>query len=132
MEETTHHLFFGCLYAQTIWRASGIPNINGMNQNTSLEEIFEVLLSTNPAVISTHFQHLVVWIFWRIWKSRNLLIFQRRNQSWKSVLSLAKNDMNEWTTTEDFLSLRRGVQDRNNCNVTNRSQHWQKPPHMQL
>lgn len=102
--ETAKHLFFDCQYVQAIWRAANIP-IHGLwNSTSSLEEILDILVTGHLNSSLAHNQVLPIWLLWRIWKSRNILTFQRKNQEWRKVLRLAKEDVTEWLNTEEFLS----------------------------
>lgn len=98
-----------------------------MNQYPYFEAKMEVLLSGNTSIISKYFQQLPVWILWKIWKSRNLLMFQQRSLSWESNLALAKNDMKEWLIIEEYISKYHGKDDRNTSGSNNRTLVWKKP-----
>lgn len=97
-EETEKHLFFDCPYAAQVWRASGINNLIINSTVTSLEEKIQTCLQITTSTRLSHFQDLAIWTLWRIWKSRNLLIFQHKNVTWSNVIQQAKNDANEWRT----------------------------------
>ncbi|CAH2051648.1 unnamed protein product, partial [Thlaspi arvense] len=46
---------------------------------------------------------LPIWILWRIWKSRNMLIFQHKHIPWPQTLQNARSDHTEY---RDIVSLR--------------------------
>ncbi|CAG7863784.1 unnamed protein product [Brassica rapa] len=95
-EETESHLFFDCDYAKQIWRASGIANTTIDNPNATLEERIQACLLVSSSVRLQHYNDLPIWILWRLWKSRNRLIFQQKHTAWNLILGYAKNDANEW------------------------------------
>lgn len=77
-EETEEHLFFTCPYAKNIWRASSIANRIIDSMTTSYEEKIEACLQVSNVMRLSHLQDIPVWILWRIWKSRNLLLYHHR------------------------------------------------------
>ena len=87
-EETKDHLFFDCDYAKRIWRASGFMNLAVMGQQATIEEKIEACLSSCSSIRLAHFQELHIWILWRLWKSRNVLVFQQKQLNWKSVMNM--------------------------------------------
>lgn len=71
-EESMHHLFFNCDYAQAIWRGARMPNLELIDPHASFETKFRVILNSNLNSQLFSFQRqLPLWILWRIWKSRN-------------------------------------------------------------
>ena len=88
-DETTQHLFFDCFYAQQVWRASGIPLQELRTIGITTATKMELLLSNIMTHQQPQFFNLAIWILWRLWKSRNQLVFQRRSISWQSTLQRA-------------------------------------------
>ncbi|KAL9308986.1 putative RNA-directed DNA polymerase [Arabidopsis thaliana] len=80
-EETTQHLFFDCFFAQQVWRALGIPHQILTTMGTDINTRMETILSSILAKEHPQFFHLAIWIIWRLWKSRNKLVFQQKNTS---------------------------------------------------
>lgn len=93
--KTEDHLFFGCPYAQMIWRASGVANNIILDPLASLEDKIQACLSCSFAPSLAQFNELPIGILWRIWKSRNLLIFQQKNLLWWITLKQARADSKE-------------------------------------
>ncbi|XP_024014707.1 uncharacterized protein LOC112088547 [Eutrema salsugineum] len=94
-EETSNHLFFECTYAQQIWRASGFPNPSVINMGLNFEEKLEAILKRS-SLLPHRVHQYALWIFWRIWKSRNTLLFQQKQIPWLTTLKLAESDAKEW------------------------------------
>lgn len=123
-EESADHLFFRCYYAQAMWRASGLPLPVLLNTNATIEEKLEGNFQCNLDQNLTHIRQLPLWILWRLWKSRNILTFQQKQQPWPYILRLARDDANEWIQAEEYL-VRLNPQSDNN-----RPQHqrgWIRP-----
>ncbi|RID59154.1 hypothetical protein BRARA_F02401, partial [Brassica rapa] len=123
--ETEIHLFFECPYAQRIWRASGISNTTLHNVQATLEEKIEVCLMCNTSIRWPQFQDLPISILWRIWKSRNTLIFQQRNIQWWRALEQAKTDAQEWSKARSAVP----PQQNNNRGLSDtiRASRWRRP-----
>ena len=95
-EETEQHIFFDCTYAKAMWRASGVSNLIINSSTTSFEEKIEECIRCSASTTLTHLHDLPIWILWRLWKSRNLLIFQTKHVPWRVLLQQAKKDAKEW------------------------------------
>lgn len=67
--------FLYCIYAQR-W-ASGFPNTLLQQPQTDLESKLEIIFQQSSTMLN-HLQHLPWWILWRIWKTRNKLMFQQK------------------------------------------------------
>ena len=76
--ETEDHIFFECPYAKRIWRTSGISNLIINNPSSTLEEKINACLQCSLSTRLSHMQDLPFWLLWRLWKSRNMLIFQQK------------------------------------------------------
>lgn len=95
--ETVEHLFFDCPFVQSIWRGTQIPNGVFFNPNCSFEEKFQAILEySNNVSLSPLMRQIPLWTLWRIWKSRNLLVYQKRNNNWQQVLQYIFSDAAEW------------------------------------
>ena len=123
-EETDLHLFFNCPYAQCVWRSSGISNLIINSRTSTLEEKVAVCLQISSSSRLTHFQDLPLWILWRLWKSRNILIFQQRGQSWISTLHYARLDAQEW---RDAGNSHEAPNSHTTSSQVRRRHRWQKP-----
>lgn len=66
---------------------------------TSYEEKIEACLQVSNVMRLSHLQDIPVWILWRIWKSRNLLLYHHR-QLLEYVLGNARSDAREWKNAD--------------------------------
>ena len=122
--ETENHLFFECPYAQKIWRRSGISNSIINSPTSTFEEKIDVCLQFSTSTRLSHYQNLPIWILWRIWKSRNVLIFQQKSIHWERVIQLAQDDGKEWNLqNNDQTRMKYG-----NTNGRSMASRWRKPP----
>ena len=125
-DESTNHLFFNCEYAQAIWRSAGIPNPILLDTNATLEDKLRAILHINSFAHTSHIRQLPLWILWRIWKSRNVLMFQNRNIPWRESLRYAKQDAKEWQEAEDYTTEGTTAAPRQCASRTQRL--WTRPP----
>jgi len=123
-EETTSHLFFDCDYAKSTWRASGLPSNFLTSTTSSLDDKIRVILHMALSPRTSQFHQLPLWILWRIWKSMNVLYFQRRHIPWEITLRLAQTDAHEYTeanTVAQINTRSRGVREEDNHD------RWRRP-----
>lgn len=126
-EETEDHLFFGCLYAKQIWRASGIHLTVFNDPMATLEDKIKACFDFVSSTRLAHFQNLPIWILWNIWKSRNRLFFQQKSMHWRTVLRYARNDAQEWKEID--LNEDRGMRHIHRQHQYLETQkRWQVPP----
>lgn len=122
--ETEDHIFFECPYAKQIWRASGVSNITINSSVSTIEQKIEACLQVSSSARLKHMEDLPFWLLWRLWKSRNTLIFQQKEIHWRRLLRFAKEDAQEWRQMEGNLisdPLRRQSQ------TTTSQSYWQRP-----
>ncbi|CAA7051877.1 unnamed protein product [Microthlaspi erraticum] len=101
-EETANHIFFECPYAQQVWRASGLFHSALFDPLMELETKLVSFLLNPTVYTSMYTQHQVLWVLWRIWKSRNVLIFQQKSIHWRSLTRYAMNDASEWIRAQEM------------------------------
>lgn len=76
--EIEDHIFFECPYAKKIWRASGVSKLTINNPNYTVEKNIEACLQCYLSIRLQHLHDLPFWLLWRLWKSKNTLIFQQK------------------------------------------------------
>ncbi|KAG7559049.1 Reverse transcriptase zinc-binding domain [Arabidopsis thaliana x Arabidopsis arenosa] len=95
--ETGDHVFFSCPHAVSIWRATGLDTTIICDQNHSFEDklryLFTVYKATPPEELN---RYLPFWTLWRLWKSRNDLVFNRSMIDAIDTLNYATADAKEW------------------------------------
>lgn len=95
--ETTNHVLFTCIHAAIIWRGSGIPYTILGDPDISIEEKIRFLLNTyNDSNVEKHIRYLPFWILWRLWKSRNNMLFNHKTEKAIVTLENTIDDTNEW------------------------------------
>lgn len=95
--ETNDHTFFTCPAIKPVWRAAGLPTQDIWNGNKTFEEKLHILLKLHDnSNIATVSRYLPIWLLWRIWKSRNDLIFNRKVIPTKDIVEKALSDTKDW------------------------------------
>lgn len=120
------NIFSNCIYAKWIWRASRLTNIVIDNPLSTLDDKMEAWLLFSSSVSLHHYQELPCWILWRIWKSRNKLMFQHKQTHWRNVLLAARKDAHKWNKID--MHYEEGNQSCNNRIEVRRKQSWKVPP----
>lgn len=91
-------VYFNYRYAHMIWRGSRIPYPILANNTSSFEQKFKAIIDCHkdwslPALT----RQLPLWTLWWIWKSRNLLVYQKKSSEWRHDLRKATEEAKEWT-----------------------------------
>ncbi|KAL0800742.1 hypothetical protein Bca101_055917 [Brassica carinata] len=89
------HTFLLCPHAQEVWTLASIFPV----PQVTIPSFHHILKSgsqfiTLPPVGCSN--PVWPWILWRLWKSRNLLVFENRSLSAQEVVTLAILDAKEW------------------------------------
>lgn len=125
--ETADHIFFQCPYAQQVWRQVGITISSLHNPHIPIEDkLLTLLRLSNDTAILRKIRLQPVWLLWRLWKSRNELLFNSKVIAPEILFNLVVSDVNEWISyNQDY----NDTQERQRSRVTqaNKSQ-WKKPP----
>jgi len=89
----------------------------------------EIILSRILAKNQPQLSQLALWIMWRLWRSRNQLVFQHQNLSWQSTLKRAKDDVQEWENAQEYIQSLNHYTVREGCNNRESThQKWEQPP----
>ncbi|KAG2329757.1 hypothetical protein Bca52824_000937 [Brassica carinata] len=122
-EETSNHVFFTCPYAQQVWRLSSCPpsfTDQGTNMLDKLKLLFDYL---NDDRIPKEQRLLPVWIVWRLWKSRNEVLFSNKVNNTQDVITKAREDVQEWISSTQKISTPSTTTQRTNLMRT----QWRPP-----
>lgn len=95
--ETSNHVLFSCPFAETVWRNASIPTNKLCDANTTLEEKLRYLfLQHKNKDVEHSLRYLPFWIMWRLWKSRNDMVFNHKTMDSTETLNRAITDIKEW------------------------------------
>lgn len=76
--ETSNHVFFTCMHAKAVWRALCIPYTHLCDPVISIEDKIRFCLRiSKDTTLEKHTRYLPFWIMWRLWKSKNNMVFNR-------------------------------------------------------
>ncbi|CAL1401342.1 unnamed protein product [Linum trigynum] len=91
--ETLEHLFLFCPVARALWDYSGLASLGeGLPQHTfPLFLKWLMALLTQPPVLMS-----VVAILWRIWRSRNWVVFEGKQFGFPGLLRQYNQQYEEW------------------------------------
>ncbi|CAA0394673.1 unnamed protein product [Arabidopsis thaliana] len=98
-EETVNHILFTCTYAQMVWRCVNI-NFGSLLVSDNLEDNLNRLMELQKVQnIPLSNRLLPFWIMWRIWKSRNAFLFQKKDYDPACEARKGTYDVQEWIDT---------------------------------
>lgn len=95
---------------------------------SSIEAKLESLLLEPSLMASTKNKQIVIWMLWRLWKSRNNLIFRRKKIHWRSLVRYGIDDAMDYLNSQEITI---GSQQRRNIGsspIQRRQQRWKRPP----
>ena len=99
--ESELHILLFCPYAQRLWEMAPLlrsPRADRIESLAALLSSARVALCLPPSGIShTSIQH---WIFWHLWKARNLLVFENRAILEADTLAKALGAARDWQCTQ--------------------------------
>lgn len=88
-------IFFNCRQAQAVWRGMNIPYPALTDNASSFEMKFKAIIDChNIRQLLPLTRQLPLW---RIWKSRNLLVYQKKSSEWRGDVSKAIDEAKECT-----------------------------------
>ena len=123
--ETVNHLLFKCCFARLVWAISPIPAYPEGEWTDSLyANLFWVLNLEVEIPKLGKIGNLVPWLLWRLWKSRNELMFKGKEYDAPEVLRRAMEDFEEWSTRRELEGKASGPQVERNLSV-----QWKAPPY---
>ena len=103
--ESVNHLLFTCSFARLVWAISPIPAPPGGEwTNFIYQNMYSLLISNQLYPYLGGISKVAPWLLWRLWKSRNDLIFKGKEVHAQEVVKRAIEDMEEWSTRQEKLS----------------------------
>lgn len=117
-------MLFQCPFARLVWALSPVPTPPGGEWTNSIyTNIWWALNFHQEIPLLAHNTNLVPWIMWRLWKSRNDVIFKGKESEAVSVVTFAGLDAEEWAKGKENkapqANHKTGQQDQ---------PRWQPPP----
>lgn len=97
------HTFLLCPLAQEVWTLAPLTP----QPQVSIPSLFYLLktgaqyVTLPPTGLTTP---LWPWILWRLWKARNLLVFENRSLTGQEVIRLAIQDAKEWEAAQEVVA----------------------------
>ncbi|CAA0374546.1 unnamed protein product [Arabidopsis thaliana] len=123
--ETVNHLLFKCCFARLVWAISPIPAYPEGEWTDSLYANLYWVLNLEVEIPKLgKIGNLVPWLLWRLWKSRNELMFKGKEYDAPEVLRRAMEDFEEWSTRRELEGKASGPQVERNLSV-----QWKPPPY---
>lgn len=97
-EETINHALFTCSGSIMAWRLANSPltGLHMMSENIE-ENIASILNLSQDNRLTTVQKFLPFWLLWRLWKSRNNLVFNNYREDASKIVLQAQADTKEWT-----------------------------------
>ncbi|CAD5323156.1 unnamed protein product [Arabidopsis thaliana] len=103
--ESVNHLLFTCSFARLVWAISPIPAPPGGEwTNFIYQNMYSLLISNQLYPYLGGISKVAPWLLWRLWKSRNDLIFKGKEVHAQEVVKRAIEDMEEWSMRQEKLS----------------------------
>lgn len=122
--ETSDHVLFSCPQAALVWRMTGLPTSTLCDPRQVIEEKLRMLfkLHKDPG-LERSLALLPFWVMWRMWKSRNSLVFNSKQIEPFETINRARADTKEWMESRDETEQGLGT-----CAAPrHRSTQWTKP-----
>ncbi|CAA0807627.1 Unknown protein [Striga hermonthica] len=92
-DESLEHIFFSCTRASNVWKLAGVDGTSFQNPNLTFRSWWTEVCTMKRASNFDDRIHFSSYILWRLWKCRNLWIF---NSIWKSDIDIANQARREW------------------------------------
>ncbi|XP_024006491.1 uncharacterized protein LOC112083001 [Eutrema salsugineum] len=123
-DETINHLLFECPVSNMMWRLANLPIPSILCPSPSCEENIRSLIDLQGDRTLTVEQSLIpLWLLWRIWKSRNNLIFNKQIPRPSQEVLFAISEVKQWVQATKECSL------NTNSSIppSSRDKSWSRP-----
>ena len=95
--ESICHMLFHCPSAKEAWERSSIPlPPAGFSPTSVFLNLHYLLACSKKSSVDPKLRFAFPWIFWHIWKNRNLFCFEQRSNSAEIILSRALEEASVW------------------------------------
>ncbi|CAA0837934.1 Unknown protein [Striga hermonthica] len=98
-EESLEHIFFSCSRAVNTWKLAGVDWTSFQHSSLTFRSWWTEVCTMKKATTSNDRTHFSTYILWRLWKCRNLWVF---NNIWKSEMEIATQARREWVEFEEL------------------------------
>lgn len=123
--ETVNHMLFKCSYARLVWAVSPIPAPSGGEWSDSIyHNLFQALNMNQDHPNMNCGSKVIPWLLWRLWKSRNDLIYKGKDYNAAEVVRKALEDEEEWRTSREEQPHPPAIPQTGNLMAK-----WKHPPH---
>lgn len=122
--ESVNHLLFQCTFARQVWALSPFPAPpNGTWDGSLYSNMYRAL---NIHIYHPHIidkSGIIPWLLWRLWKSRNDLLYKGKDYNAMETVRKAVEDAAEWSN-------RKEPEVRQTCqtDLNAGTERWNPPP----
>jgi len=104
--ESINHVLFTCSVARQVWELSGVPTPEFGFQNSSIFANIQFLFELSfLARVPVQVKRSWPWVLWRLWKNRNLLLFEGISFCPLSSIVKIGDDVQEWFLAQSLIRL---------------------------
>lgn len=124
--ESINHVLFKCTATRQIWAMADVPSPQeGFKIGSIFSNIYFILELTKNILIPLDIRRSIPWIWWRIWKNKNLLVFEERRFSASYTILKIRDESAGWFMAQ----IVEQESQINQCSVEEKKLSKWKPPH---
>ncbi|KAG7550541.1 Ribonuclease H domain [Arabidopsis thaliana x Arabidopsis arenosa] len=100
-EESINHVLFSCSLARQLWALSDVPSPQwGFHNGSVFANIDYLLSNVKNSLWPEELRQTFPWTLWRIWKNRNLALFEGKCFSSLESAQKVREDWLEWVDAQ--------------------------------